>query len=858
MAGERFNAAVADGKWQAAWEAARCFEARDDDPRPKSYILEMFPYPSGRIHVGHVRNYTMGDVLARAHRMQGKAVLHPMGWDAFGMPAENAAMERGVHPGEWTRANIAAMRGQLKSLGFALDWSRELATCEPEYYGHEQALFLDLYAAGLVYRRESEVNWDPVDNTVLANEQVIDGRGWRSGALVERRKLAQWFLRITQFADELLEGLAGLDRWPDKVRTMQENWIGRSKGLRLRFALVAPPVGGSRSIEVYTTRPDTLMGASFLAIAPDHPLALAAAPELAPAIAALKQGGTAAADIETAEKQGVDLGLRVAHPLDPAITLPVWAANFVLMDYGTGAIFGCPAHDQRDLDFAHKYGLPVPRVVAAEGADPGEPIGAEAYTGAGHIVNSGPMLNGLAIEPAKVAVIARAEAEGWGEGSTVFRLRDWGVSRQRYWGTPIPIIHCAACGPQPAPRESLPIVLPEDVRFAMPGNPLARHPTWKHVPCPACHAPAERETDTLDTFADSSWYFLRFASHPAGAPFDRATVDKWLPVDQYIGGVEHAILHLLYARFWTRALAHIGKLTVAEPFTALFTQGMVTHETYFRSKYIDVHSPGEIQTRKMPTVDAMYSPTEIERRGDEAFLIADGNPVEIGRVEKMSKSKRNTVDPTPVVDQYGADAVRWFIVSDSPAERDFPWSAAGIEGAWRFVQRAWRIADTVADEPVGNPAPDLARATARATAGVTGDIAALQFNKAIARLYDLATQIERAPPGTRRAATLTFLQLVAPIIPHVAEEAWERLGQRGLIADAAWPQADPALLIDDTVTLALQVNGKLRDTITAPKGLPRDQAEALALGQDKVRLALAGATPKKVIVVPDRLVNLVA
>ena len=890
MPGERFNPQIADAKWQAAWNEAKCFEARDDDPRPKSYILEMFPYPSGRIHVGHVRNYTMGDVLARAHRMQGKAVLHPMGWDAFGMPAENAAMARGVHPGEWTRANIAAMRGQLKSLGFALDWSRELATCDPDYYGHEQALFLDLYAAGLVYRRESQVNWDPVDNTVLANEQVIDGRGWRSGALVERRKLAQWFLRITRFADELLDGLAGLDKWPEKVRTMQENWIGRSRGLRLRFALVdpspslrsaahfPPPAGGrvdlaapppspepgegnasgasegegaQPGIEVYTTRPDTLMGASFLAIAPDHPIALAAAPALQPAIAALTQGGTAAADIETAEKQGVDLGLRVTHPLDPTITLPVWAANFVLMDYGTGAIFGCPAHDQRDLDFARKYGLPVHRVVAADGADPAEPIGFEAYAGAGRIVNSGPLLDGLAIEAAKAAVIAKAEAEGWGEGSTVFRLRDWGVSRQRYWGTPIPIIHCATCGPQPAPRDSLPIVLPEDVDFATPGNPLVRHPTWKHVTCPACHGPAQRETDTLDTFADSSWYFLRFASHPAARPFDRATVDKWLPVDQYIGGVEHAILHLLYARFWTRALAHIGKLTVVEPFAALFTQGMVTHETYYSQYHGDQLLLDTARQRWLAPEEARYQ--------DGALIeIATKLPAEVGRVEKMSKSKRNTVDPTPVVEQYGADAIRWFIVSDSPAERDFPWSAAGIEGAWRFVQRAWRIADTIAEESCGFPAPDLAKATARATHGVTEDIAALQFNKAIARLYDLATQIERAPPGTRHAATLTFLKLIAPIAPHVAEEAWERLHQPGLIVDAPWPQADPALLIDDTVTLALQVNGKLRDTVSAPKGLARDQAEALALGQEKIRLALAGATPRKVIVVPDRLVNLVA
>ena len=481
-------------------------------------------------------------------------------------------------------------------------------------------------------------------------------------------------------------------------------------------------------------------------------------------------------------------------------------------------------------------------------------MGAEAYTGPGLIMNSGPLLDGLTIEAAKAAVIAKAEAQGWGEGSTVFRLRDWGVSRQRYWGTPIPIIHCEACGPQPAPRGSLPIVLPEDVDFLTPGNPLARHPTWKHVACPACGGPATRETDTLDTFADSSWYFLRFASHPANAPFDRATVDKWLPVDQYIGGVEHAILHLLYARFWTRALAHIGRLSAAEPFAALFTQGMVTHETYKANKGTDAEGQ---------TSYVWVSPDEVEMRDGQPYWKVINVPLTVGRVEKMSKSKRNTIDPTPVVEQYGADAVRWFIVSDSPPERDFAWSATGIEGAWRFVQRAWRIADAVAEEPDGTPATDLApsdlgRATARAIYGVTQDIAHLQFNKAIARLYDLATQIERAPPGTRREATLAFLKLAAPIVPHVAEEAWERLGQSGLIADAPWPQADPALLIDDTVTLALQVNGKLRDTITAPKGLAREAAEALAMGQDKIRLALAGATPRKVIVVPDRLVNLVA
>ena len=871
----RFDHAAADARWQRAWADARTFEARDDDPRPKTYILEMFPYPSGRIHMGHVRNYTMGDVLARAARAQGRSVLHPMGWDAFGMPAENAAIERGVHPDGWTRANIAAMRTQLQSLGFALDWSRELATCDPEYYGHEQALFLDMLEAGLVYRRESEVNWDPVDMTVLANEQVVDGRGWRSGAMVERRSLAQWFLKITAFADELLDGLAGLNRWPDKVRTMQENWIGRSVGLKLGFPLLVREPGEgdhaqhgrtgalAQTIDVFTTRPDTLMGASFVALAADHPLAQAAAaadPALAARVAALKAGGTAAADIETAEKEGVPLGLSVVHPLDPTRTLPVWAANFVLMDYGTGAIFGCPAHDARDLEFARKYGLPVTRVVAADGADPAEPIGDEPYIGPGRIVNSGPSLDGLTVDAAKAAVIARAEAEGWGAGTTVFRLRDWGVSRQRYWGTPIPIIHCARCGPVPAPRASLPIVLPQDVEITGHGNPLARHPTWKHVACPACGGAAERETDTLDTFADSSWYFLRFASAPKDAPFDPAVVNKWLPIDQYIGGVEHAILHLLYARFWTRALAHIGRLSVAEPFAALFTQGMVTHETYRRVRLNELNvteDDGAFERDNEPA-GKWLSPDEIEKRSDGVFERETGLPVEIGRVVKMSKSKKNVVYPEPMIERYGADACRWFVISDSPAERDVPWSATGIEGASRYVQRVWRIADTVADEADAAPDADATRAAARATDGVTQDIAALQFNKAVARLYELATAIERAPAGTRRAATLTLLQLAAPMIPHVAEEGWSRLAQPGLVTDAPWPIADPALLVDDMVTIAVQVNGKLRDTFAVPKGLARAEIEALALARDKIALALAGATPKKVIVVPDRLVNIVA
>ena len=831
----RFNPASADARWQKIWDERGTFCASDSSDKPKTYVLEMFPYPSGRIHMGHVRNYTMGDVLARYKRMTGHEVLHPMGWDAFGMPAENAAMEKKVHPGEWTRANIAAMRTQLKRLGFALDWSRELATCEPDYYGQEQALFLDLYQAGLVYRKESEVNWDPVDMTVLANEQVIEGRGWRSGALVERRKLSQWFLKITDFAEDLLEGLHGLNQWPDKVKLMQENWIGKSQGLRFRFALDRP-AHGHDGFDVFTTRPDTLFGASFAAIAADHPIAQALAAdnlELQAFIAECKQSGTAAADIETAEKKGVDTGFSVIHPLDPDWKLPLFVANFVLMDYGTGAIFGCPAHDQRDLDFARKYALPVMRVVAPSPEAASEPIHQEAYTGPGKLVNSR-FLDGMEVEPAKASVISRAEAEGWGQGTTVWRLRDWGVSRQRYWGTPIPIIHCDACGPTPVQRDQLPVVLPEDVSFDIPGNPLDRHPSWKHVACPKCGGAARRETDTLDTFVDSSWYFIRFASAPADQPFDRSMAEQWLPVDQYIGGVEHAILHLLYARFWTRALERIGLIDVKEPFTGLFTQGMVTHETY-----------------KDPDGNWL-APEEVA----EGKVVATGAPVTIGRVEKMSKSKKNTVDPAPIVDQYGADAVRWFMLSDSPPERDLQWSEAGIEGAWRFVQRLWRLTEAAAADSEDR---ELDRKLHKTIAGVATDIEALSFNKAVAKLYELANAIEKAPPSASRAeASRMLVRLVAPMVPHVAEEAWQRMGGTGLVADAAWPEADPALLVDDEVTIAIQVNGKLRDTLTAPKGMPRNEIEALALGSDKIVRLLDGKPPRKVIVVPDRLVNLVA
>ena len=739
----RFNPLKADARWQKVWEDKGTFRASDDSGRPKTYVLEMFPYPSGRIHMGHVRNYTMGDVLARYRRMNGFEVLHPMGWDAFGMPAENAAMEKKVHPGQWTWANIATMRGQLKRLGFALDWSRELATCDPAYYGHEQALFLDLFEAGLVYRKQSEVNWDPVDMTVLANEQVIDGRGWRSGALVERRKLNQWFLKITDFAEDLLDGLARLEDWPDKVRLMQENWIGRSRGMRFRFR-IADPGTSIESFEVFTTRPDTIFGASFAAISPDHPIARERAetdPAAAAFIAECKKGGTTAAELETQEKKGFDTGLEVVHPLDPDWKLPLYIANFVLMDYGTGAIFGVPGHDQRDFEFATKYGLPIRRVVAPSAEEADKPVEGEAEGGDGILVNSR-FLDGMGVEEAKSAIITRAESEGWGQGTTVWRLRDWGVSRQRYWGTPIPIIHCERCGAVPVPKDQLPVVLPDDVSFEVPGNPLERHPGWKHVACPGCGGEARRETDTLDTFVDSSWYFIRFASQPEDRPFDKKVAERWLPVDQYIGGVEHAILHLLYARFWTRALQRLGKLDVAEPFAGLFTQGMVTHVTFQDEE------------------GRWLTPEEAE---------AHAGPVTSGRVEKMSKSKKNTVDPEPIVDQYGADAVRWFMLSDSPPERDLEWSEEGINGAWRFIQRLWRLASDAGGPAGAGEDVALKRKLHQTIAAVGANIEALAFNKAVANIYEFANAVEKAKPSaTRGEAVETMMRLVAPMVPHRA------------------------------------------------------------------------------------------
>lgn len=855
----RYNAKATEAKWQKTWSEGKTFTTDNESPKPKYYVLEMFPYPSGRVHVGHVRNYTMGDVVARYRRAQGYEVMHPMGWDAFGMPAENAAMERKVHPADWTYDNIANMREQLKNVGLAVDWDREIATCDPEYYGQEQQIFIDFYNAGLVYRKESWVNWDPVDNTVLANEQVIDGKGWRSGAEVERRKLSQWFLKITDFADELLQGLGGLDRWPDKVRLMQENWIGRSEGLRFDFDVVDAPDGIDAKIPVYTTRPDTIFGASFCAISADHPLAAALAADNADVEAFIeecRQIGTTEEAIEKAEKKGFDTGLKVYHPFDKSWTLPVYIANFVLMDYGTGAIFACPAGDQRDLDFARKYDLPVLPIVLPNGEDATSfEIGDEAYVGPGTMYNSR-FLDGLDIDAAKAAVIDRSEEEGWGERTVNFRLRDWGVSRQRYWGTPIPFVHCDTCGVVPVKSEDLPVKLPDDVSFDTPGNPLEHHPTWKNTKCPSCGKPARRETDTMDTFVDSSWYFLRFCTPNADEPFDTKTVDEWMPVNQYIGGVEHAILHLLYARFFTRALKKVGRTKVEEPFEGLFTQGMVNHVTY------------------KDTDGEWVFPELVRKNDDGSFFRSDsGLTVTEGRVEKMSKSKRNVVDPDDIIDQYGADTARWFVLSDSPPERDLLWTEAGIEGAWRFVQRIYRMVEEPSVTLAGVGAPmvenlsdtalQLRKATHKTIKGVTADIENLHFNKAVARLYEFANAISAAKPDdgmpeALREATETLILLVGPAMPHLAEEMWTLLGHKTLVADTPWPQAIAELTVDATVKMAVQVNGKVRDTIEVAKDLDKKTVEDIALASSNVQKFTEGNTIRKVIVVPGRIVNIVA
>jgi len=856
---KRYNFRETEAKWQKVWDGRQTFRAVMDKARPKYYVLEMFPYPSGRIHMGHVRNYTQGDVIARYKRAKGFNVLHPMGWDAFGLPAENAAMEKKVHPKEWTYQNIATMKAQLKSMGLSLDWSRELATCDPSYYRHEQKMFLDFWKAGLAYRREAWVNWDPVDNTVLANEQVIEGRGWRTGAPVERRKLTQWNLKITTFADELLSRLDTLDRWPEKVRLMQANWIGKSRGARLFWDLTDASGTDRGKLEIFTTRPDTLFGASFMALSPEHPITAELAandPGLQRFVAECRKTGTAAAEVETAEKQGYKLPLLARHPLIPGKTIPVYAANFVLMEYGTGAIFGCPGHDERDHEFATKYGLPILQVVAPANPKDKIDIAAAPFVEDGVIVNS-QFLNGLEVEDAKALVIARLEEMKVGKGTTQYRLRDWLVSRQRYWGCPIPAIHCDKCGVVPVPEKDLPVKLPDDVTFDKPGNPLDRHPTWKHVACPTCGSPARRETDTFDTFIDSSWYFDRFTSPGVEtAPFDREENEYWMPVDQYIGGVEHAILHLLYSRFWTRAMREVQMTGRDEPFDGLFTQGMVCHETYRASD------------------GTWLLPEEIERTaGGNVVRAADKSPVEVGRSEKMSKSKKNVVDPDQIIRDYGADTARWFMLSDSPPERDLEWTEAGVTGAWRFQQRLHRIAsEAMAGLPAAgaakpaafsDAATELRRAAHKTIAGLSADIEAFHFNKAVARLYELANTIsafrarDAGDSWALREALEVFVRLIGPMTPHLAEQLWQELGHQALLADAPWPVADAALLVDDTVTVAVQLNGKLRGTIQLPKDAPKDTAETAALALPELVRGLDGKTPKRVIVVPNRIVNVV-
>lgn len=863
MSDARYNFKEVEPRWQKAWTDNNTFVSSGDGSKPKYFVLEMFPYPSGRLHMGHVRNYALGDVVARFRKAQGCDVLHPMGWDSFGLPAENAALERGIHPGTWTRQNIADMREQFGPLGLSLDWSREISTCEPEYYRHEQKIFLDFVKAGLAYRKESWVNWDPVENTVLANEQVVDGKGWRSGVAVERRKLNQWFLKITDYAEDLLAGIDTLDRWPDKVRLMQHNWIGRSEGARLEWSVLKPEgTELPNKLEVFTTRPDTLFGASFCAISPNHPLAVELSENnsaLADFVADCNRLGTSEEAIEKAEKKGFDTGLTAQHPFDPDCEVPVYVANFVLMDYGTGAIFGCPAHDQRDMDFARKYNLPVICVVAPKDADPVAfakelEAGTNAFTGDGVAVKS-EFMNGMTVEDAKRAAIEKIKAAKSGEGVVQYRLRDWGVSRQRYWGCPVPIIHCDSCGAVPVPDADLPVTLPEDVTFDLPGNPLARHPTWKLVSCPSCGKDAERETDTFDTFFESSWYFARFCD-PKNETlgFDKAAANQWLPVDQYIGGVEHAVLHLLYARFFTRALQTCGYLDVAEPFDGLFTQGMVGHETYKNSD------------------GAWLSPDQVTQSelGD-AVHIDDGTPVVIGRSEKMSKSKKNTVDPAHIIGTYGADAARLFMLSDSPPERDMEWTDSGIEGAWRYLNRLWRmVVETPTDvgsmpalDTMDTAAAEIVKVTHKAIAHVTEALETFRYNAAVAHIREftnaigeLNVELTGAAPA-RRFAVETLARLANPLIPHITEEMWATLGGNGLLADQAWPKHDPALLVEDTVTLGVQVNGKMRGTIEVAAEADKSMCEAAALALPTVQAQMDGKQVRKVIVIPGKIVNVV-
>ena len=848
-----YSPARIEPKWQSAWEDLKVFNSKIDLKKPKYYVLEMFPYPSGRIHMGHVRNYTMGDLVARYKLSTGFNVLHPMGWDAFGMPAENAAMASNGHPKKWTYNNISIMKDQMKPLGLSIDWQREFATCDPEYYGQQQALFLDFLEAGLVYRKNAVVNWDPVDLTVLANEQVENGRGWRSGAVVERRELTQWFFKISEFSDDLLASIEKLDNWPAKVKLMQTNWIGESKGLEFAFKAVNAPDGFDK-IEVYTTRPDTLLGASFVGISADHPLARELEKvnsDIASFNAQCRQMSTSEAEMEKAEKKGIDTGILVTHPLNPDIKLPVWIANFILMDYGTGAIFACPAHDQRDLDFARKYQLPViDTFYSLENEEAVKntafvPPKSERVKWVNHFT-------GIDVATGEEVIdetIRFAEKQGWGSGVTKYRLRDWGLSRQRYWGCPIPVVHCDSCGLVAEKKENLPIKLPDDVKFDKPGNPLDRHETWRKCKCPECDGPALRETDTMDTFVDSSWYFTRFTSYNSTTPTNEKEINYWMNVDQYIGGVEHAILHLLYSRFFARAMHHCGHLpkSAIEPFDALFTQGMVTHAIYERDN-----------ENGRPTY---FYPEEVEIKDGKAFLKCDGSEVKIIPSAKMSKSKNNVVDPVAIIDDFGADTARWFVLSDSPPERDVEWTASGVEAANRHLNRVYKIVSEIIKDNTPNNENDtsLTKETHKAIHDVTMGLESFGFNSAIARLYGFTNILAKSKAGAdaKQAAAKALVQLMGPMTPHLAEELWADLGGDGLVVSADWPKADPNFLIDDEITLPVQINGKRRTEITVPQDTDLVEIEKITLRCEAVVKALNGNTPKKIIVVPGRIVNVV-
>ncbi|MDB9850812.1 leucine--tRNA ligase [Amylibacter sp.] len=843
----RYNAKVTEPKWQSAWENSQSFKATPDD-REKYYVLEMFPYPSGRIHMGHVRNYTMGDVVARYKSAVGFNVLHPMGWDAFGMPAENAAMEKNVHPGDWTYQNIADMRAQLKPMGLSIDWTREFATCDPEYYGQQQAMFLDMMSKDLVYRKNAVVNWDPVDMTVLANEQVENGKGWRSGALVERKELTQWFFKISEYSEELLSALDDLENWPDKVRTMQKNWIGKSQGMQFDFKTSGAPVGFEK-LEVYTTRPDTLFGASFAAISCDHPLAKElekSNDEIANFNLECRQIGTTQEALETAEKKGYNTGITVTHPFNKEWEMPVYIANFILMGYGTGAIFGCPAHDQRDLDFARKYDLIVTPVVCPTDQNPDIfTIKDEAYTGTGNLINSR-FLDGMTIEEGKSEVIKRISEMKMGQSKINYRLRDWGVSRQRYWGCPIPVIHCSVCGVVPEKKDNLPIVLPKDVSFDKPGNPLDRHDEWRNCKCPSCGSGALRETDTMDTFVDSSWYYARFTAPNSLTPTNEKEANYWMNVDQYIGGVEHAILHLLYSRFFARAMNATGHLPkkAIEPFNALFTQGMVCHATY--------QDPD----------GKWLNPDDIKPVEGGGSVTLDGRDVTVGQSIKMSKSKKNVVDPDDIIDQYGADTARWFVMSDSPPERDVEWTASGAEAAWKHLQRVWRLTIEISEEDTSQDISqdaELEKARNVAIDTVTNGIEGFAFNKSIAALYQFTNIISKstASGNAKTKAMLTMAQLMQPMTPHLAEEIWNTLGGEGLVTGATWPEIDASMLIDDTIILPIQVNGKRRDEIEVSLELSKNKIEQIVLERPSILRILNGTAPKKIIVVPGKIVNVV-